>query len=91
MGQAFEPSTLRYWASRLKASVAAPTTLQEVPGPKAVAMARVVRRRRSPPVAVRGAETVEIAIAIGAARITVGRGFDPELLRHVVAALGGGQ
>ncbi len=32
VGQAFESSTLRYWASRLKASVAAPTTLQEVPG-----------------------------------------------------------
>lgn len=90
-GQPFEPSTLRYWASRLKALAVAPTTAPEIAGPKEVAMARVIRRRRSQPVAGRGAETSEIAIAIGDARITVGRGFDPELLRHVVAALGGGR
>lgn len=88
-GQAFEPSTLRYWASRLKTAGATPTTLPTGgAGPKAIAMARVVRRRRSPAPGARGAETSEIAIAIGEARITVSRGFDPELLRHVVAALG---
>jgi hypothetical protein len=91
LGQGFEASTLRYWASRLKAVVAAPTTPPELAGPKKVAMARVIRRRRSLPVAGRGAETAEIAIAIGAARITVSRGVDPELLRLVVAALGGGR
>lgn len=87
-GQQFEASTLRYWASRLKASAPTPP---EATVPKKVAMARVIRRRRSQPVAARGAETAEIAIAIGDARITVSRGFDPELLRSVVAALAGGR
>jgi hypothetical protein len=88
-GQQFEASTLRYWASRLK--TAAPPPPAEAAASKKVAMARVVRRRRSRPVAGRDVETAEIAIAIGDARITVSRGFDPELLRHVVAALGGGR
>jgi hypothetical protein len=88
-GQQFEASTLRYWASRLK--TAAPTTPAAVTAAtKKVAMARVIRRRRSRPVA-RPADRAEIAVSVGAARITVGPGFDAELLRDVVAALGGGR
>jgi hypothetical protein len=90
-GRQFEASTLRYWASRLKRS--APTTTPDVApaAPKpAVTMARVVRRRRGRPAA--GARvSTELAIAIGDARIMVSHGFDAELLRAVVAALGGGR
>lgn len=90
-GRQFEASTLRYWASRLKRS--APITTPDVApaSPKpTVTMARVVRRRRGRPAAA-GAAARELAIAIGGARIVVGHGFDAELLRAVVAALGGGR
>jgi len=87
-GQQFEASTLRYWASRLKRY--APTTTPDVapaaPQPT-VTMARVVRRRGRP-AAAGAARPTELAIAIGGARIVVGHGFDAELLRAVVAALG---
>lgn len=91
-GRQFEASTLRYWASRLKLS-APPTTTEVAPAaPKpTVTMARVVRRRRGRPAPAGAAGPTELAIAIGAARITVSHGFDAELLRAVVAALGGGR
>jgi hypothetical protein len=91
-GREFEPTTLRYWASRLK--LPASTTTPDVAraAPKAsVAMARVVRRRNRSVATSSTVGRAELAIAIGAARITVGRGFDAELLRSVVAALGGGR
>lgn len=91
-GRQFEASTLRYWASRLKRS--APTTTPDsapaAPKPT-VTMARVVRRRRGRPAVAGAAVPTELAIAIGDARIVVGHGFDAELLRAVVAALGGGR
>jgi hypothetical protein len=37
-----------------------------------------------------GAVHEAIAVRVGAAEVQVGRGFDPELLRAVVEALGGG-
>ena len=41
---------------------------------------------------IRPAKDVEAAISIrvGSAVIAVGRGFDPQLLRDVISALGGG-
>jgi hypothetical protein len=81
----FEGSTLRYWASRLKSdaerALSPPTTI-----------ARVVRRRsRKPRVEVAGAPAMvvdQLDVVLGNARIVVRRGFDPELLRQVVTALG---
>lgn len=88
-GRQFEPSTLRYWASRLKLPTA-PTQAPSLAPPKAaVTMARVVRRRVATAAPVGSAEASEVSIVIGAARITVGRGFDADLLRDVVTALGG--
>ncbi len=73
----FEASTLRYWASRLK------TEAIEKPSPM---LARVIRR--GPRAAGTEPAKSELEIALGAARIVVRRGFDAELLREVVAALG---
>src|SRR6478672_6320109 len=74
-GRGFEPSTLRYWASRLgrpRQSAAEPRATRRVP------MMRVERggagRAAAPP----------IVIAIGAARIEVHAGFDRALLGEVV-------
>lgn len=79
----FEGSTLRYWASRLKTDAARTS---------AVPMARVVRRRsrKSKDGSVIALEPVggELEIVLGDAQIVVRRGFDPDLLRQVVAALG---
>jgi hypothetical protein len=73
-GRDFKPSTLVYWASCLRTGT----------GPKKrerrVRMARVVR--------VAAASDAAIVVAVGAARVSVRTGFDPELLRQVVRALG---
>ena len=79
----FEASTLRYWASRLRTEGAG--------GAKAPAIVRVVRRRRRPGSRVRVEEApthLSVDVVVGAARIVVRSGFDAELLRQVVAALG---
>ena len=84
----FEPSTLRYWASRLKSEA---TAAKQTPAPTLV---RVVRRRR-PASQRRLADTPgrepapepAMEVVVGAARIVVRRGFDAELLRQVAAAL----
>ena len=81
-GEGFKASTLRFWASNLK--TASSSSLADVP------MAQVVRRSgRDLPVALRPARIGEIAVVIGDARIAVERGFDPQLLREIVLALGG--
>ena len=83
----FEPTTLRYWASRLKLRK---TSLPPTPkAPKTVTMARVRRRRRSAETSQPRDEAAELVVTIGDARIVVGRHFDSALLRDVVAALGG--
>ena len=82
-GLDFEASTLRYWASRLKT--------EGTGGAKAPSIVRVVRRRRRPASRVREAEVpmpLSVDVVVGAARIVVRSGFDAELLRQVVAALG---
>jgi hypothetical protein len=78
----FKASTLRYWASRLKAST---------PAKPALSMARVVRRQTpgvadSPSISRGSAREVEVRV--GDARIVVRPGFDAELLRQVTRALG---
>jgi hypothetical protein len=77
VGKDFKPGGLRYWASRLH-KVVEPVQAQEV------RLARVVRGPR--PLLV---EETPITIELGAARLGVRRGFDPEALRAVLALLGG--
>ena len=90
-GKQFEASTLRYWASRLKVAAQRASSGNTEAAPlvqTTVAMARVARRRE--PRAPQGVfGDAGIAVAIGGATIRVQQGFDPKLLREVVAALGG--
>ncbi len=79
-GRGFEPTTLRYWASRLGRSKAASAESHVT---RRVRMVRVERAGRE------ASTAPAIVIAIGAARIEVQAGFDRELLGEVVAALGG--
>jgi hypothetical protein len=74
-GRGFEPSTLRYWASRLHRRSAQAT-------PK-VRLLRVRRVQRDL------AAAEPLVLAIGAARVEVRAGFDRALLRDLVDALGG--
>ena len=78
-GRGFEGSTLRFWASRLRHVVDAGSSAP----PAAVAMARVVRTAAPRPDA-------GVAVVVGHARVLLSAGFDAEVLREVVAALGGG-
>lgn len=70
-GKGFAPATLRFWASRLGRRAPAPRLVQLVPK-----TTQVVE-----PVA------SSLEIAIGDARVRVGRGFDRELLADVVGVL----
>jgi acetyl esterase/lipase len=74
-GQAYQPSTLKFWASKLKSSASS------APAPT-VPIARVVRRRGRP----EGAGAIEVIL--GGARVVVRHGFDAVLLREIAAALG---
>jgi hypothetical protein len=77
-GREFKPSTLVYWASCLRTGVGgAQRSKKREPH---VRMARLV------PAPARAEDA--IMIAVGTARIAVRAGFDPVLLRQVVAALG---
>ncbi len=73
-GKGFAASTLRFWASRLRRPSEQPRIVQLVP------KATGVTTTPAAP---------ELVIEIGAARVRVARGFDPELLAEVVRALGG--
>jgi transposase len=80
-GQAYEASTLRYWASRLNrgaATSAGPTA-------KPAHAVRMVRVTRTPEMT----SGEPMAVVIGGARIEVRAGFDRALLAELVAALGG--
>jgi hypothetical protein len=76
-GKDFTPGGLRYWASRLG-------NAGQSARAKEVRIARVVRAPQPAPTA----ET-PIVIELGAARLGVRRGFDPEALRAVLDLLGG--
>ena len=75
--EGYRPTTLSWWASELKRRerVKASAPLKVV-----MARVRVVR--------VRSERDETLSVVVGAARIAVSRGFDAELLREVVAALG---
>lgn len=75
-GQGYKAATLKWRASRLR-SAASPKRDERG---TAVVLARVVRVN-SPAAA--------LTITVGAARIEVTAGFEPGLLRAVVACLGG--
>src|SRR5437868_9079754 len=79
-GRGFEGSTLRYWSSRLKHGT--DTVATETPP---VRMARVVRRSKlSSGATAEATAEAGIVMEVGAARVTVRRGFDPLLLRELV-------
>ena len=85
-GQGFAASTLRWWDSKLT----------QAAKPR-VAMARVVRRAAGRPEAADVAATSSgatpsasaLTLEVDGARIVVRRGFDAELLRQLVRAIGG--
>ena len=82
-GKGFEPSTLRYWASRLRRAERAPRAR----APRAAAgFVRLVAESGSVAVA----PSSEIVLEVGSVRMRVARGFDRELLAEVVGALGSG-
>ena len=75
-GRGYTVSALKYWERKLKASP-----------PRPLSLARVVR----PGTVVEPTADGAIELLIGSARIVVRRGFDPVLVRELVAALGGPQ
>ena len=76
-GRGYTVAALKYWEKKLKAA----------PPPRPLSLARVVR----PGMVVEPTADAAIEVVIGSARIVVRRGFDPELVRALVAALGGAQ
>lgn len=76
----FAPSTLRYWASRLKRE---PERDDADGGGERVRMMRV-KRAPKPEV------TTPLVVTVGGARIEVAAGFDRAVLRELVEVLGGG-
>jgi hypothetical protein len=100
-GQGFEASTLRYWASRLRAMQGGRAPAAGRPGDTPRVRLVRVRRRGRPTSGARETSGVRLqedassdaalVIALGAARIEVRRGFDARLLSDVVEALGGAQ
>ena len=79
-GRGFEPSTLRFWSSRLRHIASKAATGAQ---PR-VRMARVVPVASAVPVAER-----PFVVIVGAARIEVRAGCDRRALREIVDALGG--
>ena len=71
----FSEGTLRYWASRLRSA--------EPASPPDVRIAKVVR-----PSTTVEADT-PVVLEVGGVRIALRRGFDRDVLRDVLAALGG--
>jgi hypothetical protein len=106
-GRDFKPSTLTYWAHRLRRVADQPAASTTAEGPPTrssptvgVRLVRVRRTRervpkptepKAPPATPEGSSSAALVIALGAARIEVRRGFDARLLSDVVEALGGAQ
>lgn len=74
----FRPSTLRYYASRLKDAAVATNQANGV---------QMVRVKRS----LTATSGAPVLVVVGDARIEVRAGFDEAVLRQVVIALGGAQ
>jgi hypothetical protein len=77
----FKASTLRVWASRLRARARAVAVERRADRAAAPRMVRVKRTSRTTRAA--------LVVSIGSARIEVSSGFDRALLSEVVEALGG--
>ena len=79
-GKDFAASTLRWWDRKLSHEA------------KRVAMAQVIRTRGDErvgdPAATEGGGAAAVTVEIHGTQISVRRGFDAELLRQVVSALG---
>lgn len=84
-GKGFTEGGLRYWASKLKRAQGEAHREGLAEG---VRIARVVRTPMAVEVAATATET-SIVIEVGGARVAVRRGFDGEVLREVLAVLGG--
>ena len=80
-GQGYKAATLRWHTSRLRSGAPLNRERSQDERGTAVVLARVVRV---------GSPTAALTITVGAARIEVMAGFEPGLLRAVVACLGGG-
>lgn len=76
VGRGYRVSALKYWEKKLQAKPR-----------RTVALARVVR----PGTVVEPTANGAVEVHVGSARVVVRRGFDPVLLRELVAALGGSQ
>ena len=72
----YTASALKYWEKKLKAGA-----------PGSLTLARVVR----PGTVVEPSADDAVELRIGGTQVVVRRGFDPVLLRELVAALGGPQ
>jgi hypothetical protein len=95
-GRDFKPSTLTYWAYRVRQIAERPAWLAtKEPATSATPQVRMVRvrptrmRRASPTQGTEAGASATVVIAIGAARVEVRSGFDRVLLAQVVEALGG--
>jgi len=101
-GREFMPSTLTYWAHRLRQVAAQqPTAATSVERPMHSGTASRVRMVRVRPTRIHqesptregtegvGTYSATLVITVGAARIEVRSGFDRALLTEVVEALGG--
>jgi hypothetical protein len=91
-GQGFKPSTLRFWASRLRVktlSVTAPVARGEGGRVRLVRVDRTPSAIEGRAAARESSSSATVVIAIGTARIEVRPGFDRSLLSAVVETLGG--
>ena len=82
-GKDFKPSTLTYWASLLRRKPG--IDVEQTTSVPRVRMVRVVSAATPP------APGETLVVNVGAAQVVVRAGFDGELLRNVVLALGGGR
>jgi hypothetical protein len=99
-GRDFKPSTLTYWAYRVRQIAGCPvgpaTREEAATGLATTSQVRMVRvrptrMRRGAAAAGASTPSATMVIAIGAARVEVRSGFDRALLAQVVEALGGTQ
>ena len=82
----YRPKTLQWWASEFRRR-ASPAKTRQPRAEATMPMARVLRRPAPSAVGVDEA----LAIRVDGAVIAVRRGFDPQLLREIIAALGSGR
>lgn len=84
-GEPFAASSLKWWSYRLRSAGGADANVRTKVAETAttITMARVVPNVRT--------ASMGLVVDVGGSRIVIERGFDPQLLRDVVRALGVGQ